>query len=808
VTIALSLILLLIFFVYVPAFDVQQHLRGEGYSGSSLNSPVPVDSSYSLIFDWLNRQAESGTFRYLVIPSLFSASLALSSSMPPLWFEPSQGLPATSQYAYYALGALLSGQTRRWGLILAPANVRYVVVIWNATETNFGSGAFEWEGMGPPALQSGPGLSGNYRNYVNLLDAQTDLKLVVNESNYLIYENLDYLSHIEVFPSLSYIVGDLSTINDIALTPNFSANCSMLVYGDQPTPQPPLLYADTVVFQNSNITDMALDNLSTIHGIALASYGVSQRTDISYSWVQATPEDNYLTEQGLPTSGLLSPQSAFIETTGRSELSVNFTVSSKGTYDAWLSALFCPQSTGFMTFLIDGQPLNVTVRPYSQIIDGFEWIRLGTLELSAGQHTITINNSQGYNALSALQIAAPDMLEQEQSILSTMLANKSIICSFDDPSLFDVAFNNVSRIVSSYNLTQYREGNTWGNLSIISDGVAAPLSVQDLGPAESPSPRQVLGFIFSPEDRNFSGWNYMELWVKTSTSQTQVYLFNDLQHNVYHYYWVFSTTPGIWERLLIPLEGNFSYIDGIQIHAVTNEAGQNVTIELNQINLVKVLNTTVSIQADLPVAKNYSIDYLASQALSAPYILVDGELVPATVVNNSSAYSAPVYLASGYHNFTMTVAGVNLPQGLIISSENWGANVGETAITSMKNLGNTEYIVNVTSSRPFYLMLGESYDNNWQGSLDGSELPHFYAYSYLNGYYINETGAISIVIRYGNQNYFIIPMLELGIFAFLLIYVIVESVLRKKIRKPTQGIPLGPPLLHSEGWAKSRLWRP
>jgi hypothetical protein len=958
VTITLFLILLLGFFLFVPAFDPQQHLRGEGYTGSSRNSPVPVDSSYSLIFDWLNRQTEPGTFRYLVMPSLFSASLALSYSTSPFWFEPSPGLPATSQYAYYSLGALLSGQTHRWGLILAPANVRYIVVIWNTTETNFGSGATESMGSGNPALQSGPSLSGDYRNYLDLLGAQNDLKVVANESNYLIYENLDYLSHEEVFPSLSYIVGDLSSINDVALASDFSANRSMLVYGDQQSPQPPLPYADTVIFQNRNITDLALDNLSIANGIALSSYGDKQRIDIDHSWVQATPENNYIVVQGLPTSGLLSPQSTFIETTGRSALRVNFTVSSEGMCDVWLSVLFCPQCTGVMRFLIDGQLVNLTVRPNRQVFDGFEWINLGTLKLNSGLHMITIENSDGYNALSVLQIIAPDTVEQEESVLSAMLATKSITYFFDDPGLFDVGFSNASRTVSSYDLSQYVDGYSLGNLSIVSDGVVAPLSVQNVGPAISASPRQALGFIFPSEDRNFTGWDYMELWVKTSTTQTQVYLYNDLHKNIYHYFWAFSTNPGVWNRLLIPLEGNFSYIDGIQVHAVTDTPGQNVTIELNQINLVKV-DASMSIQTYLPSANDYSIDYLVSQTGIAPTLAIDGKPIPVTTVDGSNVstissydlsqyvdgyslgnlsivsdgvvaplsvqnvgpaisasprqalgfifpsedrnftgwdymelwvktsttqtqvylyndlhkniyhyfwafstnpgvwnrlliplegnfsyidgiqvhavtdtpgqnvtielnqinlvkvandysidynmhvWSSPVYLTPGYHNFTLTASGASSPASsplcLTISDWNLTTASGEPEMTSVTNYGNTEYTVNVTSYKPFYLMLGESYDNSWRAYLNGSELPHFYAYSYLNGYYVNETGTISIVIKYNGQNYLTIAWVGLGMFVFLLIYVTVDTMLRRQPRKHTQTNTHATSFTHSEG---------
>jgi hypothetical protein len=781
--IALCVMLLLSFFLFVPAFNPGQQLKGEGYANSSDDKPVPVDSSYSLMLDWMDNQAELGTFRYQVIPSLFSTSIALSSTSSSSFAPLQAGLPTTSQYAYYALGALLSNQTHRWGLILAPANIKYVVVIWNTTETNFGGGAAEWEATGDPSLQSGPSLYGDYRYYVELLNAQSDMKLVAKESDFIIYENLDYLLHVAVYPSLSYVVGDLSVINDLAVATNISANSSMLVYGNQPVQYNPLLYADTVIFQDRNITDLALDNLSSDSGITLFNYGSSQRTAIDYAWVQATPENNNLLAQGIPTSGLLSPTNTFIETTGESELNVNFSVSSKGAYDVWLNVLFSPQSTGNMMFLIDNTPLNLTASPTSQIMDGFKWIELGTLNLSSGQHMITIKNSGGYAAVSDLQIVAPQILEQEESTLSTMMANKSIMYFVDDPSLFDVAFENVSTTVSSYNLSQYIDGNTWGNLSIVNDGVVAPLSVQDAGPATSPSPRQVLGFMFPSEDRNFTEWNYMELWVKTSTTQTQVYLYHNLQQNLYDNYWVFSTTPGVWNRLLIPLEGNFSYINGIQIQAVANSPEQNITIELNQINLFKVPNTVMSTQVSLPVTENYSIDYIVNQAPIAPTLSIDGKPVPVTIANDNSVHSLPVYLTSGYHNFTLTVEGTNSPQCLTVSSEIWNTTYEEPTITNVSTSGNTEYIVNVTSGKPFDLMLGESYDNNWHAYLNGRELPHFYAYSFQNGYYINETGPISIIIKYSGQEYLAIAWFGVGVFAFLFVYVAIDIVYKKWVGK-------------------------
>lgn len=780
--IGLCAILLLIFFLFVPAFDPKQQLRGEGYDYSG-DKPEPVDSSYSLMLNWMDKHAEPGTFRYQVVPSLFSTLIALGSTSSSSFAPLQIGLPATSQYAYYSLGALLSGQTHLWGLMLAPANIKYVVVIWNTTETNFGMGATTWRATGEPSLQLGPSLNGDYRYYVELLGAQSDMKLVANESDFMIYENLDYLPHVAVFPSLSYVVGDLSAINDLAMGTNFSANSSMLVYGNQPVQYNPLLYADTVIFQNRNTADLALDNLSSASGITLFSYGSSQRTDIDHAWVQATPENNYILSQGRPTSGLLSPTKTFIETTGESELKVNFSISSKGVYDAWLNVLFSPQSTGDLAFLIDNKPLNHTVHANSQIMVGFKWIYLAALNLSSGQHMITIKSSDSYAAVSNLQIVVPKVLEQEESALSATLINKSIMNFFNDPSLFDVTYKNVSTAVSSYNLSQYIDGNSWGNLSIVNDGNVSPLSVQNTGLAASLSPRQVLGFMFPPEDRNFTGWDGMEFWVKTSTTETQVVLYHNLHQDIYDNTWVFSTIPGVWNRLLIPLEGNFSYIDGIQIHSVAESPEQNITIELNQINLLKAANTFVSTHVSLPVTENYSIAYIVNQAPIAPTLAIDGKPVPLSTVNNYSVNSLPVYLTSGYHNFTLTFEGANSPQCLTVSSKLWNTINEEPTIKNVTTSGNSEYTVNVTSGKPFFLMLGESYYSDWHAFLNGRELPHFYAYSYLNGYYVNETGTISIIIKYNGQGYLTIVWLGLGVLASVLIYIIFDVLFLKRLAR-------------------------
>ena len=130
--------------------------------------------------------------------------------------------------------------------------------------------------------------------------------MVTNATNYLVFENLDYIPHISLFSSLSYIVGDLNSISNLGNFPAFQTNDTLLTFSTQPNSVDVLNYASTVVFDDRTIQDLLMETIGERYTLPLVDYGRSENNLIGTSWVQASAEQNYLTAQGISTSGLLT----------------------------------------------------------------------------------------------------------------------------------------------------------------------------------------------------------------------------------------------------------------------------------------------------------------------------------------------------------------------------------------------------------------------------------------------------------------------------------------------------------------------
>ena len=781
-SVTLVSILLISFFAYVPAFLPDENVKGQGYASSPDNAPVALPSVYSLIVNWMEGQGSAGSFRYMLLPSPFSSSPALPNWYP-YQFAPAQGSPLTNQYVYYSLSALLSGQTDQWGRLLASASVKYIFVVWNTTETNLGSGASEWAVQGQPSIQVGNRPCGSYADYIKLLGSQKDLKLVINASNYLVYENLDFLPHVSIFSSLAYVVGDLNTITTLGNFPAFQANDTLLAFSNQPNSADVLNYAITVVLDDRTIQDLLMDTIGEKYKMSFVDYGRSESGLIGTSWVQATAEQNYITRQGIPTSGLLTSTGGFIETTGNDMVNASFSVQTGGEYQIWLRVLYAPVSTGNLRFLLDNHDVNLSIQPSSKVFEGFEWIELGTFELVPGTHTLGILNSQGYSAVSDAGIVPNIDMEQMMQNLSQVLETKQLLYVLNTSSNYvETSTSEISNSsLMSYDLTPYREGVSWANLSVIQDGDVAPYSVINFGPAESPSPRQALGYVFPSQNRNLGGWDYLRLWVKTSSNLTQVWLFTNVTRNQILNYWSFDTQPGQWSELSIPLRGsNFSYVDGIQIHALAGYPNENVSIELNQIELVK-MEDAISTTVYLPIATNYSIGCFSATSIADFVLSIDNTVLPTEFFSKNWAESSTIYLSSGYHNITIISPYLQLPELLAISTKNFKDVTDQAIAYSVGNSGNSEYALNIPSgTKPVFIMLSEAYADGWSAYTNGRELPHFYAYSFLNGYYLNNSGSSFVSVRYDGQRYLVIAWLGLSVFFVTLLVGIADIYFEKK----------------------------
>jgi len=113
-----------------------------------------------------------------------------------------------------------------------------------------------------------------------------------------------------------------------------------------------------------------------------------------------------------------------------------------------------------------------------------------------------------------------------------------------------------------------------------------------------------------------------------------------------------------------------------------------------------------------------------------------------------------------------------------------------TILLKYEKINPTLWKVYVNASKPFLLVFAESYDPLWEARVykDGKLVEKVKAipvYGVINGFWINQTGNLTVVIRYVPQDWFELGLkISITTFAILLIYLVVpEKYWRKLLEK-------------------------
>ena len=135
-----------------------------------------------------------------------------------------------------------------------------------------------------------------------------------------------------------------------------------------------------------------------------------------------------------------------------------------------------------------------------------------------------------------------------------------------------------------------------------------------------------------------------------------------------------------------------------------------------------------------------------------------------------SWYESPVvYLFKGVHRMEYRFNGRNtvVDQLLVlynlegVTNFPWITSENRVAFHSRPiDLANFE--VNATSKRPFFLVLGENYDNSWVATSKGSNIVHIPA-NWANGFYVNSTTPVSLRIAYKPQSLWAFAVVTTGL---------------------------------------------
>jgi len=162
-----------------------------------------------------------------------------------------------------------------------------------------------------------------------------------------------------------------------------------------------------------------------------------------------------------------------------------------------------------------------------------------------------------------------------------------------------------------------------------------------------------------------------------------------------------------------------------------------------------------------------------------PVLSVDNIAVPS---KNSSTDGwiiyEPIHLYSGAHNLTMT----NSFQGslIVIYNVNDMAEIFKYRNVNYEfhKISDTEYIVKLKATGDIFLSLSESYHPCWSAYMNGKKLTHFVAFSYSNGFYVNNSsmGELNIIVTYDPPLLNHIYVVQQILFATLGLFLIASTI--------------------------------
>lgn len=181
-----------------------------------------VPSLYYKANDWMSqRRRQDGFFRTLWLPFDHYTQVRLSSDsggVSAIDEESGVTNSANLQYVNFVLTSLCQQKTSQLGALLAPANVKYVVVDLTSSQT----GKCHVSGLEPygaPAV------------FTTLLAGQSDLKEMTRDQNWVVFENEEFVPHLAVFDQ-AVLVPSL-TVSSWTADTN-SADKPLIIFADSP----------------------------------------------------------------------------------------------------------------------------------------------------------------------------------------------------------------------------------------------------------------------------------------------------------------------------------------------------------------------------------------------------------------------------------------------------------------------------------------------------------------------------------------------------------------------------------------------
>ncbi len=404
-------------------------------------TPIVLPQPYQEMNDWLN--TDNGDYRVAWLPpsdapawnphrdsadrwgSVHLNYLPARLTSKPLTSESGMGTwgnwPAErdrlEQYIYLMLGAGLSSFT---GELLAIENCKYVVYHDDTVDRK------------------------KFSKLIGRLEEADELKEVYRRDYIRIYENEAYQPYVRMQDKAVLVIGGIDCLGLLTTTGLDVPNSRSALFLEQKAPgdeqlEDILRYTDfIVIYGNKSMDDFVLSSVGTqYYHPALDCWTNDYRSpwtrDFFYasSWLNAVssgPGNPWDFDLGL---GMMRTEDR--------NAALDFTVDTdEAPYEVWVRN-FVGYEGNTMQASVDGQ-IMATINSWSYITTGFQWQRIGKMDLKKGQHHVVLKtNDSGFNAVNAIAVVPAQTLQNHRDRLNNWIRDSNITVVPANDALYRVS---------------------------------------------------------------------------------------------------------------------------------------------------------------------------------------------------------------------------------------------------------------------------------------------------------------------------------------------------------------------------------
>lgn len=272
------------------------------------------------------------------------------------------------------------------------------------------------------------------------LDRQKDLELEQQFGGIYLYGRTTDPSEIEASDQSIVAMGGIDNMLSLTTVESFNFADFPVVFLDQAVASSDRIPDAEILLSNQDNLDLYLSLLE--QNYIIEPFGFVD-DDPDTLWFKATLPYWQYTSLNV---GLKIWQNDygenFVWTQGATPLNMPFGVSETGKYDVFARCLHSEYGAEGIKALLDGELIKEVVT--KDKIDEFRWDDLGTFDLEAGGHTLTLESIRGYNAVNLFAVIPHGQLEIYEKQVDEAISGDRIVYIWEAESALNLSNAEVS----------------------------------------------------------------------------------------------------------------------------------------------------------------------------------------------------------------------------------------------------------------------------------------------------------------------------------------------------------------------------